>query len=124
MAWATTIVAPPDGSMNDYLASIDKLRKRREIFYLPGHGGPISRPGSFLRALKSHRLMRETAILGLLGAGPLKIPEIVATIYRDTDKRLHGAAALTVFAHLERLIELGKIQTDGIASLQATYTRP
>ena len=123
MAWATTIVAPPDGSMNDYLASIDKLRKRREIYYLPGHGGPITRPGSFLRALKSHRLMRETAILGLLAAGPLRIPEIVEIIYRETDKRLHGAAGLTVFAHLERLIELGRIQTDGVASLQATYFR-
>lgn len=123
MAWATTIVAPPDGSMDDYLASIEKLRKRRETLYLPGHGGPVTRPGSFLRALRSHRMMREAAILDLLSIQPLSIPQIVAVIYRATDKRLHGAAALTVFAHLERLIGLGMVFTEEMVSLQATYFR-
>lgn len=123
MAWATTIVAPPDGSMSDYLESLDKLRKRRETVYLPGHGGPVTRPGRFLRALKSHRLMREAAILALLDTEPVTIPDIVAIIYRETDKRLHGAAALTVFAHLERLITLGVASAEGVASLQSFYFR-
>lgn len=123
MAWATTIVAPPDGSMADYLSSIEKLRKRRETIYLPGHGGPVNRPGSFLRALKTHRMMREAAILELLSVVPKSIPEIVATIYRDTDNRLHGAAALTVFAHLERLIDLGAVSAVGNASLKAKFVR-
>ena len=123
MAWATTIVAPPDGSMSDYLDSIERLRKRRETFYLPGHGGPVTRPAGFLRGLKAHRLMREAAILERLSAGEHTIGEIVATIYRETDKRLHGAAALTVFAHMERLMELGAVSSDGAPSLHGSYHR-
>ena len=39
MAWSTTVVAPPDGSMSDYMASLEKLRGRGEEIYWPGHGG-------------------------------------------------------------------------------------
>src|SRR5438105_3652473 len=41
MGWSTTIVAPPDGAMTDYMASLNKLTKRNETIYLPGHGGAI-----------------------------------------------------------------------------------
>ncbi len=50
MAWATTIVAPPDGAMADYMASLEKLLYRDDHLYLPGHGGPVTEPASFLRA--------------------------------------------------------------------------
>jgi glyoxylase-like metal-dependent hydrolase (beta-lactamase superfamily II) len=121
MAWATTIIAPPDGSMSHYLDSLDKLRKQRETIYFPGHGGPVNRPAGFLRGLKSHRLMREAAILDQLTSGRKSIGEIVGVIYRDTNPRLHGAAALTVLAHMERLIELGMVTVEGNAGLAATY---
>lgn len=121
MAWSTTIVAPPDGSMDDYLVSIDKLRKRRETFYLPGHGGVLSRPAAFLRGVKAHRLMREAAILEKLAQGACSIGNLVEAIYRDTDKQLHGAAALTVHAHLERLVGMGLVGTDGSPTLDARY---
>ena len=42
MGWATTIVAPPDGAMADYMRSLDRLLARPEEHYLPGHGGPIA----------------------------------------------------------------------------------
>jgi glyoxylase-like metal-dependent hydrolase (beta-lactamase superfamily II) len=122
MAWATTIVAPPDGSMSDYLASLDVLIAREDKIYFPGHGGPVKRPRTFSRALKNHRLMREASILQRLHAGDRTIPQIVDTMYKDTDKRLHGAAALTVFAHLERLIGLGKAQCEGDVSMMANFT--
>ena len=41
MAWSTSIVAPPDGAMGDYMASLEKLAQRKESVYLPGHGGPV-----------------------------------------------------------------------------------
>ena len=34
MGWSTSIVAPPDGSMQDYMASLAKLRERNEDLYL------------------------------------------------------------------------------------------
>ncbi|TIL50032.1 MAG: MBL fold metallo-hydrolase, partial [Mesorhizobium sp.] len=71
---------------------------------LPGHGGPVAAPRSFMRKLKTHRRMREQAILERIRSGDRTIKEMVAAIYRDTDARLHGAAALSVLAHLEDLV--------------------
>lgn len=104
MAWATSIVAPPDGAMSDYMASLDKMLARDDALYLPGHGGPVKKPAPFVRGLKAHRKMREAAVLDRIRAGDRTIPEIVAAIYRDTDPRLHGAAGLSVLAHLEDLV--------------------
>ncbi|MFC6488396.1 MBL fold metallo-hydrolase [Nitratireductor sp. GCM10026969] len=121
MAWSTTIVAPPDGAMADFMASLDRLIARDDRFLLPGHGGPVARPQQFLRGLKTHRKMRERAILKRLFSGDRTIPEIVGAIYRDTDPRLHGAAALSVLAHLEDLVARGQVQAEGMLSLDAAF---
>ncbi|MBP2486287.1 MBL fold metallo-hydrolase [Rhizobium leguminosarum] len=121
MAWSTSIVAPPDGSMADYMASLDRLIAREDRLLLPGHGGPVTEPAGFLRALKAHRLRREQAVLARVQAGDTQIAEMVKVIYRDTDPKLHGAAALSVLAHIENLMERGEIAADGPPSLAATY---
>lgn len=123
MAWATTIIAPPDGAMREFMASLDMLIKRDDRIYYPGHGGPVTAPQKFSRALKAHRRMRESAILSRIEKGDRTIPEMVAVIYRDTDKRLHGAAALSVLAHLEDLVERGAVVTDGPPALKGIYER-
>ncbi len=121
MAWSTSIVAPPDGSMADYMASLAKMTKRTETLYWPGHGGRLQRAPEFVRALKAHRKMRETAVLSRIRAGDQTIPEVVKVIYKDTDPRLHGAAGLSVFAHIEDLVAQGKIACDGPPSLDGVY---
>jgi glyoxylase-like metal-dependent hydrolase (beta-lactamase superfamily II) len=121
MAWSTTIVAPPDGAMRDYIASLDKLAARREQRYLPGHGGPVEDAHNYVRALKGHRRMREAAILERLTQGDRSIAEIVAAIYRDTDPRLHRAAGLTVLAHLEDLVAAGKVESEGLPSVDGSF---
>ncbi|MDL2409943.1 MBL fold metallo-hydrolase [Rhizobium calliandrae] len=121
MAWATTIVAPPDGSMADYMASLDRLLARDDRLFFPGHGGPVKEPASFMRGLRAHRRMRERAVLERIKAGDRLISDMVKTIYRDTDPRLHGAAALSVLAHLEDLVEKGQVETDGPPALFGAY---
>ncbi|SMF47158.1 Glyoxylase, beta-lactamase superfamily II [Xaviernesmea oryzae] len=121
MAWATTIVAPPDGSMADFMTSIEKLLAREDRIFLPGHGGPVKEPASFLRGLRTHRRMRERAVLERIRAGDRLIPDMVKVIYASTDPRLHGAAALSVLAHLEDLVEKGRVATDGPPSLTGAY---
>jgi hydroxyacylglutathione hydrolase len=121
MAWSTSIVAPPDGAMADYMASLDRLIARGDRLLLPGHGGPVKDPPVFLRALKTHRRMRERAILERIRAGDGRIADMVKAIYRETDPKLHGAAALSVLAHIEELVERGQIAADGPPSLAARY---
>jgi glyoxylase-like metal-dependent hydrolase (beta-lactamase superfamily II) len=121
MAWSTSIVAPPDGSMADYMRSLDKLLARDDRLMLPGHGGPVTKPRVFMRGLKAHRKMREQAILDRIEKGDRTIPEIVAAIYRETDPRLHGAAGLSVLAHLEDLVAHGAVETDGEPALDGVF---
>jgi glyoxylase-like metal-dependent hydrolase (beta-lactamase superfamily II) len=121
MAWSTTVVAPPDGSMSEFMASLDKLRGRDETVYWPGHGGPVTEPQRFVRALVHHRRQREASILNRLGAGDSTIPEIVAAIYQGLNPALVGAAGLSVFAHLEDLVARGQAATDGAPALDGRY---
>ncbi|RWM80790.1 MAG: MBL fold metallo-hydrolase [Mesorhizobium sp.] len=124
MAWATSIVAPPDGAMADYMASLDRLIERDDRLLLPGHGGPVTAPRSFMRELKTHRRMREQAILERIKGGDRTIKDMVAAIYRDTDPRLHGAAGLSVLAHLEDLVARGLVSTDGEPAIDGIFRPP
>ncbi|MDG4854503.1 MULTISPECIES: MBL fold metallo-hydrolase [unclassified Mesorhizobium] len=121
MAWATSIVAPPDGAMADYMKSLDRLIERDDRLLLPGHGGPVTAPRSFMRGLKSHRKIREQAILERILSGDRTIKEMVAAIYRDTDPRLHGAAGLSVLAHLEDLVARGLVASEGDPAIDGIF---
>lgn len=121
MAWSTTIVAPPDGAMGPYMASLERLRGRDERIYWPGHGGPVSEPQRFVRAIAGHRRAREAAILQRLKGGDGRIAEIVPKLYEGLRPELHGAAALSVFAHVEDLIGRGLVVSDGPVALDGHY---
>ena len=121
MAWSTSIVAPPDGAMADYMASLRRLMARDDRLLLPAHGAGITEPLAFLTGLERHRLGREAAVLERLAAGDRTIPEMVATIYADVDRRLHGAAALSLYAHVEDLASRGIVAAEGAATLTGRW---
>lgn len=121
MAWATTIVAPPDGAMVDYMASLNKIAKRPEQVYLPGHGPAIREATRFVNYLILHRRAREDSILHRLAKGKTDIPTIVRASYIGIDPRLIGAAGLSVLAHLEDLVTRGLVATDGPPSIDGVY---
>lgn len=124
MAWSTSIVAPPDGAMAAYMASLRKLAARSETLYWPGHGGPVENARAFTSAYVKHRLMRERAILDRLGDAGITIPDIVAGVYAGLDPKLHGAAALSVLAHLEDLVAQGRARAAGDdVTLSGVYVR-
>ena len=121
MAWSTTIVAPPDGVMSDYMASLYKLAARTEPVYLPGHGAPVREAPRYVQFLIRHRQGREASILHRLGKGAADIPTIVKAVYIGLDPRLIAAAGLSVLAHLEELVARGAVVTDGVPSIAGTY---
>jgi glyoxylase-like metal-dependent hydrolase (beta-lactamase superfamily II) len=121
MAWSTTIVAPPDGAMSDYMASLHKLARRSEPLYLSGHGAPVRDAQRYVQFLIRHRQSREASILHRLGKGAADIPSIVKAVYIGLDQRLIGAAALSVLAHMEDLVARGVVTTDGAPSISGTY---
>jgi hydroxyacylglutathione hydrolase len=121
MGWATSIVAPPDGAMSDYMASLQKLAKRSEQVYFPGHGPAIKDAPRFVNYYILHRKAREASILHRLGKGAADIPSIVRAIYIGIDPRLTGAAGLSVLAHLEDLVARGVVETDGLPAIDGVF---
>jgi glyoxylase-like metal-dependent hydrolase (beta-lactamase superfamily II) len=124
MGWNTTVIAPPEGNMADFLDSLDRLMQRRDKVFLPGHGGRIQTPQRVVRAYLTHRKWREQTILSCLNDGVCTIPCIVARLYGALDADLKDAAALSVLAHLEHLIERDMVAADGAQDpLSAFYVR-
>ena len=121
MGWATSIVAPPDGAMSDYMASLDKLARRGENLYFSGHGPAIPDAKRFVNYYILHRKAREASILHRLGKGAADIPSIVRAIYIGIDPRLTGAAGLSVLAHMEDLVARGLVETDGAPAIDGVY---
>ena len=123
MAWSTTVVAPPSGSMAAYMNSLERLRGRGDATYWPGHGGPVRDPDRFVRALHRHRRHREAAILARLSAGDETIEAIYRIIYERLDPALARPAALSVLAHLEDLEARGMVVASGEPGLGARWRR-
>jgi glyoxylase-like metal-dependent hydrolase (beta-lactamase superfamily II) len=123
MAWSTSIVAPPDGAMSDYMASLHKLARRSEPIYLPGHGPAVRDAKRFVPYYIRHREAREASILHRLAKGAADIPSLVRAIYIGIDPRLTNAAGLSVLAHLEDMVVRGLVATEGPPSIDGIYRR-
>ncbi len=124
MGWSTTVIAPPDGDMAQYFASLEKLTGRDDGLYYPTHGNPIREPQTFVRTLIEHRHARERQIERCLNRGITRIPDMVAVIYSEVDKRLHPAAAMSVLAHLQHMVGAGRAVTDGAPGARSEYRLP
>jgi glyoxylase-like metal-dependent hydrolase (beta-lactamase superfamily II) len=121
MGWSTTVVAPPDGDMADYMNSLDAVIARGFRTIWPTHGAPITEPEAFLQAYKSHRLAREAQVLERLAGGPATIAQMVPILYAAVDARLWPAASLSVHAHLIKLVRDGRVLAEPVPELQAIY---
>lgn len=121
MGWSTTVVAPPDGDMTDYMASLDAVIARRFDTLWPTHGAPVTDPAPFLEAYRAHRLDREAQVLARLRAGDRTIAEMTPTLYAAVDRGLWPAASLSVWAHLIALVRQGRAAAEPEATLQALY---
>ncbi|MBB3764185.1 glyoxylase-like metal-dependent hydrolase (beta-lactamase superfamily II) [Sphingomicrobium lutaoense] len=113
MGWSTTVVVPPDGDMEDYMASLEKLRQRDDQVYYPAHGPAIEKPQRLVRHMIGHRLQRERQIVNRLKAGDRSIEELVANCYPGLDERLVPAAGGSVHAHLVFLERKGMVRKSG-----------
>ena len=113
MAWSTSVVAPPEGKMRDYMRALERLLERTDEVYFPGHGGRLPQPRRVVKAYLLHRHMREQAILECIRRGHATIADIVPIVYRGLDPRLVNAASLSIAAHVEHLSERGLVISEG-----------
>jgi glyoxylase-like metal-dependent hydrolase (beta-lactamase superfamily II) len=121
MGWSTTVVAPPDGHMGDYIASLRRVAGRGDRMLWPTHGPPRDDAVEYVQALVDHRLERKRGVLAAIESGRATIPEIVALLYADVRVELHKAAAMSVWSHVLELVDEGAVGSDGPPALTATY---
>lgn len=121
MGWSTTVVSPPDGDMDDYMASLEKVRARNFTTLWPTHGPPIRDVRAFIDAYEAHRLDREAQIIAQLKAGRTRIADMVPVMYADVNPALHPAARHSVFAHMIRLTKRGVVTTPGAPAPDSDY---
>lgn len=106
----TAVIAPPDGDMRDYLASLNRLLDLHIDRIYPGHFRWLDGGTKVLQGYIAHRRDRENAIVAALSRRPATIEEVVAEVYTDTPEHLHALAARSVSAHLEMLMADGKVE--------------
>ncbi|RYE10570.1 MAG: MBL fold metallo-hydrolase [Hyphomicrobiales bacterium] len=111
MGWNSTLVAVPDGSMADYLASLRKVIALPYASYLPAHGGSIPDGPAYARALLAHRELRNRQVVDAVQSGARSVDDLLARIYPTLAARLKFAAALTLRAHIEYLAAQGSIRS-------------
>lgn len=107
--FGTIRVAPPEGDMAAYVASLTRLIALDPAIVLPAHG-PFARHATILQRTLDHRLMREGKVVAALGPEPQSVEALLATVYDDTPPELWGLAEGSLVAHL------GKLEVEGRAA--------
>jgi len=121
MGWSTSIISPPDGDMGAYMRSLDKLLQRSDRIYWPTHGPSINQPQSFVRKFIQHRLEREQQIKDALAQGIVQIEKMVPQMYESLPEFMYPAAARSVLAAIEHMVNKGDVVSDAGITLKAQY---
>ena len=112
MAWATTLISPPEGDLADFLRSLDRLAALGPARLLPAHGPAVTDPPARLAELATHRRARTAQVMAALRDAPDVPSSLAARIY-DVPPELLPAAARNVLAHLIALCDLGAVRAEG-----------
>lgn len=113
VGFGTVVIAPPEGNMKDYLASLRRyLGLPRLTALMPGHGPVLADARGKIEEYIAHRLAREEMIVASMAAGARTPAEIVKAVYTDTPAAMHQLAELSVRAHLEKLVADGRARAE------------
>jgi glyoxylase-like metal-dependent hydrolase (beta-lactamase superfamily II) len=121
MGWSTSVIAPPDGDMAAYMASLDKLLARPDAVYWPTHGPAITEPQHHVRAFIAHRREREAGVIDCLKSGIETVDAMVERLYVGLSPSLRRAAGRSVLAHLIDLMARDIVAGDGAPTVDAHY---
>jgi len=99
----SVVIAPSDGDMTAYLASLERCASLEPQVLWPAHGSPSGAAVRRIRALVRHRLEREGKVVASLGEQPRPLGELLPVVYADTAQDLWGWAEMSLLAHLEKL---------------------
>jgi glyoxylase-like metal-dependent hydrolase (beta-lactamase superfamily II) len=101
----TTVLDFPDGTLGDYLHSLDRLEALGAATVLPAHGPMLPSLSATARAYREHRLERLGQIRGALDllGGDAEVSAVADVVYSDVEPRLRRAVEMSVAAQLHYL---------------------
>ena len=109
----TTVIAGGDGSLGDYLRSLDTMKALADEgalrLLLPGHGPVLPDPAAVLDYYIAHRAERLEQIRAALAVGDRTAAQIVTRVYTDIGPAVRPAAELSVQAQLDYLATRGEL---------------
>lgn len=108
-AVSTIVVDPPEGDMDDYLASLERMVELGATTLFPGHGPPILDGRAKLEEFIRHRLWREEKILSAWQDGHLQPGAIRPLVYEEVPEPAWPLAERQIQAHLDRLRRAGRL---------------
>ena len=108
------VIDPPEGHMRTYLDSLERLRGLDVGTVYPAHGPATKDGAKLIGYYLRHRAEREETLTRELALGPASVEELVPRVYADTDARMHGYAARSLLAGLEKLEDEGRAVRDGV----------
>ncbi len=112
---STIVIDPPEGHLGTYLRSLERLLQEPMGMLYPAHGPAMREGHKLVRQYLRHRSQREAALVEQLGRQGGTVPELVPRVYWDTDARMHGIAARSLLAGLQKLQEEGRAaERDGV----------
>ena len=110
----TALVAPPEGRLGPYLASLQRVRALEPKVIYPAHGPAFRNPGPVLERYIRHRELRLDQVRRALKAGVRGTDGLLDAVYGDSlIPELRDAAAAALKAYLEHLQGLGEIRRVG-----------
>ena len=97
------MIAPPEGDLAAYVASLERVRALSPKRILPGHGPEVPEAVAKIGEYLAHRRERENLVVAALEQGASTVGEVVALAYKDTPSEMHPYAELAARAHLAKL---------------------
>jgi glyoxylase-like metal-dependent hydrolase (beta-lactamase superfamily II) len=105
----SVFIAPDPGALAGYLGGLERLRARGFRLLAPGHGPVVEDPEAKLSEYISHRLDREARLVRALDAGDRSVDALLDAAWDDVPPELRLPATITLFAHLDKLAEEGRL---------------
>lgn len=118
---SSVVIAPPDGDLALYLASLRRLQTLPIRLLLPAHGGPTAQPGKVLANAIAHRAKREGQLRAALRRGPQDVEQLAQTLYKGLLPSMMRFARLQIEAGLAKLLAEGRVECEQQGTVQRWY---
>lgn len=110
----SSMVTYPEGNVAAYLRSLERMAALKPRILFPGHWDPVMDAAGKLEEYRSHRLEREAQVLAEVLRGGGTARELTRRVYgSEVGEELLVAAEMTMRAHLQKLVDEGKVRIYG-----------